>query len=278
MKLLNMHFQRDTGYMEEASGFSSFDPENFEGYEGEESYDPDNFNKRKRPVVAARGIVTSQPNKVQASFDIRISGNCIAREFIELFNALQSIAKIGGVIGNGSGSSVWGAVSVNSGFIGNVALGNPVTATVPVLGAFLVRGATATRKAYWSEDGTLIYEVWDGSTNKAIGVSCPQIPYRALVDWTGANSFQVHKMRITFATVAQIGNDITHFHKSWLGLQKSNQVSPSTYKRPDQFQSLIIDVPVSLRIDSEKGMLMAIEPGETMTINFFVSMYTKSVI
>jgi hypothetical protein len=85
-------------------------------------------------------------------------------------------------------------------------------------------------------------------------------------------------MRMKFTSTNQINNDIRWESKNFLGSTQSNTISVSSYFRPDQFQSLLVDVPVPVSIDAEKGLFYTMNADETVLINMFVGSYTRSAL
>jgi hypothetical protein len=271
------------------AAFESFDPEN--------SFDPqsDMFDEYGRPKMgmvphpqyqqrpAGTGIQRSPARDHRngktpdAQFDILITNIGTLPINMELFNAQNTIEQFLNLTTNPTVHPVGAARLFNSGvgtsefqeYVGYVvtqAIGRPALPNED--------------SCFFDENGNLIYNVFDPATSASclVTVSCKQIPYRSLVKYSERGSFRINKMRMKFSDSAQINNDIQWKEKTFLGSTKTNTVSVSSYFRPDQFQSLLVDVPVPIRIDAEKGLFYTINAGNTVLINMFVSEYTRSAI
>jgi hypothetical protein len=120
--------------------------------------------------------------------------------------------------------------------------------------------------------------VFNDDTGFTTVVSCSTVAYRALLKATMGGSFRIDNMRMTFSSAAQINNAITWRDRTVLGGTKENNINPDQYFRPDQFQSLRVDVPVGLSIDRQKGLFFPILGNNTVNITMFVSQYALNVI
>jgi len=226
-----------------AGAVDSFDPD---------SFDPDNFDEdedygfkgKKKPGIGTK-VVRSQ----FASFNITIQNESATLSLTaELFNALNSFL-----------------VAQNSTYA------NGVVTYVPSGGIVAADGAPVCG---FTKDGSVIVTGSSGSHD--LTISCEEIAYAALLESSKIRPFVVEKMRMSFTTAGQIDNKVTYFSKSWLGGVKENNISPRQFFKPDQFQTLIVDVPVNLPIDGETGVKIIIKPSETLRINFIVMLYEKT--
>ena len=268
-------------------GGDNFDPQGFEGFGGD-NFDPngnmysgDSYrgHRSPRPVGAGTQIIRTsrtRPIYPDAQFDITLNATaCTQNHNIELFNSQNSIEKF---INNTSNS---GLQPVGGGHVFNVR-DNTNTGAVGLamygIGIYDYGTGTALNDVvYYDAQGNLVYN-YNVTSSDDLVISCKQIPYRSLVTYSERGSFKVNKMRMKFSTSGQINNDITHQTKTFLGSVKTNIISVSSYFRPDQFQSLLVDVPVPFRIDAEKGLLYQLNATENTLINMFVSEYTKSAV
>lgn len=217
----------------------------------------------------ARSILGKTPD---AQFDISIVNGTANNQNIELFNAQNTIAEFTNGTDNPGVQPVLAARTFD---VRNA--GNTGTDTITGYAIHLnnVTGAGSRVGAYWDPAGNLVYTDAAGDT---CTISCKQIPYRSLVKYSERGSFKINKMRIKFSSSAQINNDIAWREKTFLGSTRSNSISVASYFRPDQFQSLLVDIPLGVRIDAEKGLFSQIITGENMLISMFIGEYTRSAI
>ena len=85
-------------------------------------------------------------------------------------------------------------------------------------------------------------------------------------------------MRMRFTTAGQITNDFVHTQKTFLGKVLTNTISVQSSQSPDQFQSLIIDILKSYRIDAEKGLQYRVNANETVQIVASIGEYVRSAV
>ena len=217
----------------------------------------------------SRSILGKTPD---AQFDITITNNHAGVQNIELFNAQNTIAEFANGTDNPGVQPVLAARSFDVRNAGN-------TATETLIGYIVGlnngTGVGSLISAYWAANGDLVYE--DAAGDTCI-ISCKQIPYRSLVKYSERGSFKINKMRMKFTTSGQINNDIGWREKTFLGSTKSNTISVASYFRPDQFQSLLVDIPLGVRIDAEKGLFYQMASSETVLISMFIGEYTRSAI
>lgn len=220
----------------------TFDPDNF---------DPDNFDEDEDSFKGKKkGIGTKQVRGGQAaSFNITITNQSTTLNLTaELFNALNSFL-----------------------LAQNTTYANGVVTYVPSGG---IVAADGTGVCGFTKDGHVV--VTGTSGDHDLSITCEEIAYKALLESSKIRPFIVEKLRMSFTTAGQIDNKVTYFSKSWLGGVKENNISPRQFFKPDQFQTLIVDVPVNLPIDGEAGIKMVIKPSETVRINFIVMIYEKT--
>lgn len=252
------------------AAFSNFDPQQSMSFDPEVSgYDgADNYTRKPAAAVVrtspARNM--ANPRTPEAQFDVTIQNQGSNALNCELFNAQNTIAEF-------SNLSVYPTVLPG------------LAGTVATIGAtdYIVYGEPSplpvNRVAYWNVNGDLVLGgAAPNSTDGNVVISCKQIPYRSLVKYSERGSFRISKMRMKFTTSAQINNDITWKKKTFLGSTESNTISVASYFRPDQFQSLLVDVPVAISIDAEKGLFYNILGNETVLISMFIGNYTRSAI
>ena len=126
---------------------------------------------------------------------------------------------------------------------------------------------------YWDKLGNLIYNTTTGAA-AAMGtafckISCPQVPFRVLHEATRNNLLYIEKARLSVKSAAQIDQPFNLFKNTFMGGTKSNQIAPRSEFKPNQFQSLIVDVPFKTSIDAETGMSYTLISQEKVTISLF---------
>jgi hypothetical protein len=262
------------------AAFESYDPD-MSSYDGD-SYDPetDTYTPgRNMPMRQAGTNVRVSPARRQgaqktpdAQFDITITNGQTNALNVELFNAQNTIAEFAN---NETNFGLVPALSARGINVRNATNTGEEDLIVYGVGFNAATGAGSLISAYWNAAGDLIYTNVAGDP---CTISCKQIPYRSLVKYSERGSFKINKMRMKFQTAAQINNDFVWQKKTFLGARASNSISVSSFFRPDQFQSLLVDVPTPISIDAEKGLFYRINAEETLLINMFIGSYTRSAL
>lgn len=263
------------------AAFNDYDPS-----VGMNDYDPsqsmDGFNGNRRPAGRPAGSRLQQspvrPNlggrAPEAQFDLSIFNDNPNVANIELFNAQNSITKISNGSRYGSMFPLEAASSI--GFVQNFVAGPPATAdnTNMIVYGTQTGAGHATRVCYWNANGDLVFSYEDGNCT----VSCSTTPYRSLFEYSFKGAFRINKMRFKFTTSAQINRQMTWTNKTFLGATTTNDISIQSYFRPDQYQGLLVDVPVAVAIDAEKGLYYTLNPNETVSMSIFIGSYVKSAV
>lgn len=126
----------------------------------------------------------------------------------------------------------------------------------------------------WGQDGSLNYRGDDSAANPLFTISCSEVAYRSLFDASSILPFNISFIRETVTTSGQIDNKILWYRKTIGGGLVQNQVSPRAYFRPNQFQSLTIDIPVALSIQVDAGIQIPVKAGEVVTLSLFIEFWT----
>lgn len=252
----------------ERAAFDDYDPnqdmDSYDNAAGPASAPKPRMRKPASVLVSAgqRANVASTPN---AQFDLTIINDDTVSQNIELFNAQEPITEVANNQWNPSLIPVLSARQIT---VRNAA----GTGTI-VLTAYATEFPPTTLVAYWGLAGELIYATANGSTS----IQCEQISYRSLVRYSLANSFVIAKMRMKFSNSLQINNNITYRRKNFLGAATTNNISVASYFRPDQFQSLIVDVPTNILITNEVGLFYNILAANTVNMSIFITKWSKNV-
>lgn len=194
---------------------------------------------------------TAVQQRQPAYFDLRFVSTANVALTVELFNQLRSFAKI-----------------LNA---------NYVVANFAYTPFATSEGATVGQNVIWMQNGDLrITSAADASGH--IVLSCSTFPYRGLLESSNVNPFRITRIRMTTTTDAQIDNNIVHFSNSFVGGNTTNSINPRTYFNPSQFQGKIVDIPLNLVIDQQKGLQYIINAGETVQWNVQVEAYKLNTV
>ncbi len=223
-------------------------------------FNPENFNDFTQEEINSsilfRDSLPGKSGKLQAQIDIIIESNLTQNQSIELFNYDNSISH-----------------TANLG----------ITTLTPfdlyelkrLIDAFDVcEPDLVINYIFFDRFGNLIFQP---RPNEYVKISCRQCSYKSLLLSSQKNIFRIEKTRMVFSDSAQIDNEITKTRKTFLGLAETNKITPRTYFRPNQYQSLIVDMPEKIDIDGEKGLVYTINSGlnSRMSFSFYISRYFK---
>jgi hypothetical protein len=126
----------------------------------------------------------------------------------------------------------------------------------------------------WDQNGNLCYRGNDATPDPLFTVGCSEVSYRSLFQASSILPFNISFIRENVSANAQIDNKITWFRKTIGGGFVQNVVSPRAYFRPNQFQSLTIDIPVALSIQVDAGIQIPVIAGGTVTLALFIDFWT----
>jgi hypothetical protein len=140
-------------------------------------------------------------------------------------------------------------------------------------------------KIFFDKEGNLIFtsRSYDNG-NGFLKISCRQIPYVALIRSIGIQPFYIEKIRLSVLSVSQTAQNFVHVYDSFLGSKHRNNISPLTYLAPSQYQNKIVDIPLSLKIDGERGLEYTMNGfennnvNEIVTLSIFISRYYKHTL
>jgi hypothetical protein len=278
--------------------FSSFSPNGFNSYDPEDSYDPESSYDASMDYAdrgsrsARRASRTGFTNVGTAQLDLVITSTMVTESpRIELFNAQRSVGYT-----NNTSLFINPAKTVSSAYEADLAEQNATSpySTTRAGHIYWCSGLeTATTDGISTAGAMRIYEGTGTSgaaaATKFVQIQCRQIPYKTLLEATKVSPFLVSKTRIsvtgssslTATTLnSQFDYDFTHVTNTFLGAVRSNPISPRSYFNPNQFQTNVVDLPVSYLIDGEKGInyqLLTAGAGNnlTVTVTLFISKYDK---
>lgn len=235
----------------------TFDPETVMGYDDEDGYDVDDSydlaDGYSKPKAARRQKAMSALSQV----DIVLDNTAIsATTTIELFNYLRSNTTIRNT-------------SYNASTFEPYVYDKTFLRATPASGQLL----SDAQLIYWRSDGSLVYNTTTGAAAVAGAVaciiSCTQVPYRVIHEATRNNALYISKFRLSVKTAPQIDQSFNYFKNSFIGGVTINNIAPRSEFKPNQFQSLIVDVPMNIVIDAERGLSYTLVSQEKVTITMF---------
>lgn len=110
---------------------------------------------------------------------------------------------------------------------------------------------------------------------------CPQVGYAKLVDSLSSDRFWINNVRYVLtdtsaAGLLQYDNSLKVQKQSLFGLFNENEVSPTAYKQPQQFQAGIVDVPIDQGVDKNVAMNTYINyDSVAQKLSFFVRNFDR---
>lgn len=238
-----------------------------------------------------RGIYVSQGGQsTNAQLSIRIKSGTSVKQTVEIFSAINNVA----FIKNDSLFTAGSAVGPTTTFsllklIGAIA--NSAKANEPTV-------ATQPTAIFNDDSGNLIYTngtqgvnslnvgAWGAlypsapvsiATNGCfMEISCGQVPYRRLIEDMKDMVIRVNRTRISYTNAQGKYNDLRFKKYKSFAKEDNNEVSPQAYFSPDQFQSLLIDIPEIYYVDKLTGLYMDIEAGDDVSLQFFITAYRNN--
>lgn len=162
--------------------------------------------------------------------------------------------------------AVFGSTHLDGGYQGIV---NPASG-----GSFVVTGAI-----YNTLPDRVRFAHTVGANTDQIDVFCNQINYPTFVKSTQSDLFRISNIRYTLTDPTQLGQFATPFEvrtKSLFGKASANPVSVASFKKPEQFQNGIIDLPIEAVIDKETILMVSMFPAVCeVTLSIFVERFHK---
>lgn len=228
--------------------YDSFDPD-------VNSFDPSISRKANSADGGAAGAYTTQQAKPGQKMQINLSivNSTAAQMTAELFQWLDSVTKR---------------------LKPELVVGNytmiPETSHEGLRKVVANTGGTTS----WDQNGNLTYRGDDSAAQPLFTIGCSEVAYRSLFEASAILPFQVSFIRETVTTTGQIDNKITWFKRTIAGGEKVNTVNPRAYFRPNQFQTLTIDIAVTFDVNIDSGLKLPVKAGETVTLNLFIEFWT----
>ena len=128
-------------------------------------------------------------------------------------------------------------------------------------------------------NGSILLTYTNGVLTDTISISCSSVAYLTLLEATIVNMFRINRIRYTLgnsANVTQFDQSFDIVSKSMYGLASTNQVPVATFRDPKNFQSGIIDLPVTADIDLETGIVLQMIPvAQSLTLGVNVQTFNN---
>lgn len=191
-----------------------------------------------------------QPGMDLSQVTITIVNNIAATQTVELFNAFRSFSKI---------------------------LNNNVSVSLPIAAwpNDTVDGVTGlpltVSRVYWNQTGDLVIESAAGTR---CTISCDTVPYRTLFEGSAVLPFMIKQMRYSFQNDPQLNKEIVANTNTIFGKETKNKISPKAYLDPNQLQTKVVDIPVSISVNGETAIFHDVIAGETVSICLFINVQT----
>lgn len=241
------------------------DADSFEG-----NFEADAADAPLISVKGAKAGLTPQKGNPLfiAQFDIQIS--------VKYYNVNEDTSTVVGEIAAGSlhaglntylPAFVFGNSDFNGGFAqGFKQLPIPSGWSFKEMGIFgtkifqnlAMAGASATFAGIKGELLIIYREAAPAATTSVhyaiLRVNCQQVAYGTLLAAISSDRFVLNNIRYTLSDatkLTQFDNNINLLRQTLFGKVSNDFVSPASFKKPDQFQNGIIDVPLKKGIDKE---------------------------
>lgn len=120
---------------------------------------------------------------------------------------------------------------------------------------------------------------WDNGGGDSITLSCTQKAWVGVFEALGMASMHVALIRMIRSVTGanQFGQSITIKKRTFLGGIVENDVNPSAFLSPDQFQTDRVDIPIDLVIDAETGVYVTVVgQSQVVTLSLFIDRYKKT--
>ena len=90
--------------------------------------------------------------------------------------------------------------------------------------------------------------------------------------------FRVVRLRYAYTSDNQLDQEIIVYKQTIFGKYSENRISPRSYFDPNQYQSKVVDIPISFSIDAETGINLSLLASEVVTFNFFCDVISKPAV
>jgi len=118
-----------------------------------------------------------------------------------------------------------------------------------------------------------------GANTDNINITCNQVNYPTFLKASLNATYRISNIRYSLNNPAQLDQFTTPFEvrtKSLFGKADQNPISVTSFKKPEQYQNGIIDLPVEIMVDGETGIMVSMTPlAVTITLSVFVERFNK---
>lgn len=119
-----------------------------------------------------------------------------------------------------------------------------------------------------------------GANTDNINISCNQVNYPSFLKASLNATYRISNIRYTLTDPTQLAQFSTPFEvrtKSLFGKADQNPISVTSFKKPEQFQAGILDIPVEVIVDAETGIMVSMTNLVcTITLSVFVERFNKN--
>lgn len=120
----------------------------------------------------------------------------------------------------------------------------------------------------------------DGTNDDIIEITCQQNPYPLLLESTRTDLLRAQGVRMSLSdstAVSQFDQQFNVVKRSMTGRSVNDSLTPSQYKQPTQFQTGIVDLPISISVDKETTITCGIiaQAGLAISFSFFAAQFDK---
>lgn len=223
-----------------------------EGFDGLDSFDKKQMANGLPIVQSARGVKI-HPNEPisgdKAQFDIvirRLTANIAADLEIAVLGAAMAEAGYNNIL------------------------------TLPPTGTLTVEYGTNV-----ALPNTMEFTHTVGANTDIIQVSCNQLPYPQFLKDASTDIYRVSNIRYSISDAAaldQFSNKFEFRKGTIFGLEGKNPVSVISYKKPENDQDTIIDMPLNVGMDKDTAIVLSVTDSVApfeITLSFFVEMFEQ---
>lgn len=260
-----MDLQKATEAMNTAS-FSNFD--GYDPIEEDSTFDPQQPNNYAGGGAGTTKRVARGGTRTMGSFQITVTNTNTSAVNFELFNYMRSYERIANSSRYGSlvpGSSAETQIVDRAGGSSNQQLWGYNHESAGVETQDIVG---------WLPNGDLIHNFNVGSSGNLV-ITCSELPYRSLVEYTSTGALRIAKMRLEVSDVTQINRNIIWSKKTIFGVETTNNLSVGRNRSPYQFNPNLVDINMPFTITAETALLYAIGGSQNLNLTFYVESFTR---
>ena len=241
--------------------------DNFANYDGENDYESDMYEEGTGNLVVSRrpGLV-SQSNR-RPPVIVRSHQNPGGKLDRAQFDI--NIRRLTNTIAQPVPIAIFGTTHLRSGYSQFLIPGGGTTVTV--VGGLNTPTAGTTDR--------IRFTFVNGANTDIVDVTCNQVPYPVFLEALGADLFKISNIRYEItnnADIIQFSQQHNFTSKSLFGKQTSDDITIGAYKKPEQFQPGIVDIPISANIDKETMFLMNVtESASAYPLNFQLHVFVE---